>query len=96
MSSALSLKVTLRALPADMTTLGDLLGFAGEQLENAPRFQDESPGLAPIDPDDERWDALLPDDDPYDPEPEPGDFWIDADEAAEFTRRRRQMLPVAN
>ncbi len=27
--------------------------------------------------DDERWDVFLPDDEPYEPEPAPGDFWID-------------------
>jgi hypothetical protein len=31
-------------------------------------------------PDDNRWDVFLPDDDPYEPRPEPGDFWIDAEE----------------
>lgn len=30
-------------------------------------------------PDDDHWDAFLPDDDPNDPLPAPGDFWIDAD-----------------
>jgi len=26
---------------------------------------------------DEMWDALLPDEDQLDPQPEPGDFWIE-------------------
>ena len=30
--------------------------------------------------DDDRWDVFLPDDDPYGPRPEPGDFWVDAEE----------------
>jgi hypothetical protein len=35
----------------------------------------------PITPiDDDRWDVFLPDEDPDGPRPEPGDFWIDADE----------------
>lgn len=29
------------------------------------------------DDDDSRWDVFLPDDDPYEPLPEPGDFWMD-------------------
>ena len=32
------------------------------------------------DDDDSRWDVFLPDGDPNDPRPEPGDFWIDAEE----------------
>jgi hypothetical protein len=31
-------------------------------------------------PDDDRWDVFLPDDDRYEPQPEPGDFWIDFDD----------------
>jgi hypothetical protein len=30
--------------------------------------------------DDKRWDVFLPDDDPYEPRPQPGDFWIDAED----------------
>jgi hypothetical protein len=30
--------------------------------------------------DDDRWDVFLPDEEPYEPRPEPGDFWIDAEE----------------
>jgi hypothetical protein len=32
------------------------------------------------DTDDDRWDVFLPDEEPCDPSPEPGDFWIDAEE----------------
>ena len=40
---------------------------------------DDLADLVPTDPRDERWDAMFPDDDLYEPAPEPGDFWIDAD-----------------
>jgi len=35
----------------------------------------------PFDLDDDRWDALLPDDEPYERQPELGDFWIEADDS---------------
>ncbi|MEX2317909.1 MAG: hypothetical protein WD669_12200 [Pirellulales bacterium] len=38
----------------------------------------EDPNI-PCTDDDPRWDVFLPDDDPYEPLPEPGDFWIDVD-----------------
>jgi hypothetical protein len=44
---------------------------------------DESSDLDdPIRPmfDDDRWDVFLPDEEPYEPRPEPGDFWIDVEE----------------
>jgi hypothetical protein len=34
----------------------------------------------PGDDDDSQWDVFLPDDEPFGPLPEPGDFWIDAEE----------------
>jgi hypothetical protein len=40
---------------------------------------DEPTDLDEIDPDDERWDAFLADDDELDPTPEPGDFWPEND-----------------
>jgi hypothetical protein len=57
----------------------------------ADRFDDDKPDSSMDEPsdlddadfpctDDDRWDVFLPDDDPYDPWPEPGDFWIDAEE----------------
>jgi hypothetical protein len=36
---------------------------------------DESTDLDDIDPDDERWDAFIADDDERDPQPDHGDFW---------------------
>jgi hypothetical protein len=36
-------------------------------------------------PDDEEWEVFLPDGDPYEPEPAPGDFWI-GDEPDELLR----------
>jgi hypothetical protein len=36
-------------------------------------------------PDDEDWEVFLPDGDPYEPEPQRGDFWI-GDEPDEFER----------
>ena len=36
-------------------------------------------------PDDEDWEVFLPDGDPYEPEPQPGDFWI-GDSPDEFER----------
>jgi hypothetical protein len=30
--------------------------------------------------DDDQWEIFLPDDEPYERRPEPGDFWIDAEE----------------
>ena len=38
---------------------------------------DESSDLDEIDPDDERWDAFIADDDERDPQPDYGDFWFD-------------------
>ena len=35
--------------------------------------------LAPLEFDEEQWEAFLPDDDTRDPIPEPGDFWIEFD-----------------
>jgi hypothetical protein len=29
---------------------------------------------------DDAWEVFIPDDDEIDPQPEPGDFWIDPDE----------------
>lgn len=39
---------------------------------------DEIDDDVPLELDDEYWEALSPDDD-YEPLPEPGDFWTDAD-----------------
>jgi hypothetical protein len=36
-------------------------------------------------PDDEDWEVFLPDGNPYEPEPAPGDFWI-GDEPDELMR----------
>jgi len=50
---------------------------------NGPADPEEPSDLEdPLHPfDDDRWDVFLPDDnDPDGPRPEPGDFWIDADE----------------
>ncbi len=40
----------------------------------------------PLELDDDRWDAFLPDDDQRDPLPEPGDFWIEFDRQEESAR----------
>jgi hypothetical protein len=42
------------------------LDFTDMPCTDAGSGTDESP-----------WEAFLPDDDQWDPEPEPGDFWID-------------------
>ena len=41
------------------------------------------------DGDDLRWDAFIPDDDERDPEPDPGDFWI------ENRSRQSPCLPLS-
>jgi hypothetical protein len=46
--------------------------------DNWPDDPDDPQGF-PI-PDDSHWDVFLPDDDEFDPLPEPGDFWIEPDE----------------
>jgi hypothetical protein len=52
-------------------------------LEPDPADPPDSDGwefeeLPCTDADDADWDAFLPDDDERDPEPEPGDFWIES------------------
>jgi hypothetical protein len=51
-----------------------------ETSNDSPRLAptdepDESSDLDEIDPDDERWDAFIVDDDERDPQPDYGDFW---------------------
>ncbi len=45
-------------------------------------FEDRTP----LEIEDDRWDAFLPDDDQLDPLPDPGDFWIE-DEQLELRLR---------
>ena len=49
--------------------------------------RDENPAgwddRTPLEPEDDRWDAFLPDDDQHDPLPEPGDFWVDPQRSAD-------------
>jgi hypothetical protein len=48
--------------------------------ENLPSLDPEEPSdLDDIDPDDDRWDAFLADEDELDPTPAPGDFWQEND-----------------
>ena len=46
---------------------------------NWPDDLDYSQGF-PIPVDDSHWDVFVPDDDEFDPLPEPGDFWIEPDD----------------
>ena len=39
------------------------------------------------DGDDPRWEAFIPDEDEWDPEPDPGDFWIENGRTDRETRR---------
>lgn len=49
---------------------------ADEPDQPAPHDEpDESSDLDEIDPDDERWDVFIADDDERDPQPDYGDFW---------------------
>jgi hypothetical protein len=60
----------------------------GERAEAVPLMPPDEPEepsdleepRIPGTDDDPRWDVFLPDGDPYEPMPEPGDFWIDAEE----------------
>jgi hypothetical protein len=38
------------------------------------------------DGDDSRWEAFIPDEDEWDPQPDPGDFWIEGRSRVEATR----------
>lgn len=54
-----------------------------DELEPDPADPPDSDGwefeeLPCTDADDADWDAFLPDDDERNPEPEPGDFWIES------------------
>lgn len=40
-----------------------------------PDDETEESDLDQVDPDDPQWDALIPEDDERDPQPEYGDFW---------------------
>jgi hypothetical protein len=65
-------------LPTEDCHVNDWQSPCGE-----PGEPDESSDLDdPISPmfDDDRWDVFLPDEEPYEPRPEPGDFWIDVEE----------------
>jgi len=54
-----------------------------EPRQSPPDFDDsheEWEQRTPLEQEDDRWDAFLPDDGELDPLPEPGDFWIDFDQ----------------
>ena len=46
--------------------------------------------------DDSRWDAFIPDEDEWDPQPDPGDFWIENERTNRKTRRHgdKEREPV--
>lgn len=49
---------------------------SGDSSRRTPLDEpDDSSDLDDIDPDDERWDAFIADDDERDPQPNYGDFW---------------------
>jgi hypothetical protein len=48
-------------------------------LDDADDLSDFDDTLGPLFNDD-RWEVFLPDDEPYERRPEPGDFWIDAED----------------
>jgi hypothetical protein len=54
-------------------------GTAYDEPEE-PSDLDDDAFCANAERDDGRWDVFLPDDDPGEPLPEPGDFWIDAED----------------
>lgn len=43
-----------------------------------PDYECYDDDRTPLEFDDRHWDAFLPDDDQFDPLPEPGDFWFEA------------------
>jgi len=43
--------------------------------QSAEEPDEESADPEEVDPDDERWEAFVLDDDEFDPQPEYGDFW---------------------
>lgn len=54
---------------------------SGDSAQPTPIAEaDEPSDLDEIDPDDERWDAFIADDDERDPQPGYGDFWLDDSE----------------
>jgi len=65
----------------------DVIPEEPSDLELEPAEPDEESDLdftempctdeAGQDGDESQWDAFLPDDDEWDPEPDPGDFWIE-------------------
>ncbi|MGD9636617.1 MAG: hypothetical protein AB7G28_25780 [Pirellulales bacterium] len=48
-----------------------------ENEESTDASDLELPEVPATDEDDARWEAFIPDDDQSDPQPEPGDFWIE-------------------
>jgi hypothetical protein len=48
-----------------------------------------------IDGDDSPWEAFIPDEDEADPEPDPGDFWIETESRAEG-REPESLRPIIN
>jgi hypothetical protein len=74
------------ALPANAGQAERRAGFEADDLpiEPAAPSSDDSVDLDDFDTldfdTDDRWDVFIPDDDEIDPQPEPGDFWIEPDE----------------
>ena len=52
----------------------------GQELPGREELPPDVDDDAPLELDDDSWEAFLPDDDELDPIPEPGDFWIEFDQ----------------
>ena len=84
----------------------DLLPEEPSDLEPEPAEPDEASDLdfadMPCtddidgdDGDDTRWEAFIPDEGETDPEPDPGDFWIETESRAEG-REPESLRPIIN
>jgi hypothetical protein len=55
-------------------------GFETNPISPLPEPGEPEDGELPIPgADDAKWDVFLPDDDELDPQPAPGDFWLEPD-----------------
>lgn len=73
------------AEPADLSCSQQLAAWQEEEHQSDPERQAADDELSTVDFDsmlfdnDDCWDVFIPDDDEFDPLPEPGDFWIEPD-----------------
>lgn len=58
-----------------------MVGQKPQELPDEYDFTLDFDDRTPLEIEDDRWDAFLPDEGPYEPLPEPGDFWFEEEES---------------